>query len=68
MVYFKDMTDEEIDYWIKIGSPFDKAGAYALQSPFCVFLDKIEGNFNTVQGLPTHKLYDILKKYVERNA
>ena len=61
-VYFKDMTDEEILHWIKIGNPYNKAGAYALQSPFCVFLEKVDGNFNTVQGLPTHKLYDILKK------
>ena len=61
-VYFRDMTDEEIKHWIKIGNPYNKAGGYALQSPFCVFLDKVDGNFNTVQGLPTHKLYDILKK------
>lgn len=63
-VFFKDMTDEEILNWIEIGNPYNKAGAYALQSPFCVFVDKVEGNFNTVQGLPTHKLYDILKLYL----
>ena len=62
------MTDEEIDYWISVGNPFNKAGAYALQSPFCTFVEKVEGNFNSVQGLPTQKLYDILKTYVERKA
>lgn len=63
-VFFKDMTDEEILHWIEIGNPYNKAGAYALQSPFCVFVSKVDGNFNTVQGLPTHKLYDIIKQYL----
>lgn len=63
-VFFKDMTDKEILYWIEIGNPYNKAGAYALQSPFCVFVSKVDGNFNTVQGLPTHKLYDIIKQYL----
>ena len=61
-VFFKDMTDKEILHWIEIGNPYEKAGAYELASPFCVFVDKIEGNITTVQGLPTHKLYDILKQ------
>lgn len=60
-VFFKDMTEDEILHWIEIGNPYEKAGAYELASPFCVFVDKIEGNITTVQGLPTHKLYDILK-------
>ncbi len=67
-VFFRDMTDEEIIYWIKVGDPYAKAGGYALESPFCVFADKVEGNFTTVEGLPTHKLYDIIKQYVERKA
>lgn len=62
-VYLKDMTEEEILNWIKIGNPYNKAGGYAIQSPFCVFVNKIEGNYTTIQGLPTHKLYDIIKKY-----
>lgn len=67
-VFFKDMTDEEILYWIKIGNPYIYAGGYALESPFCVFAEKVEGNFTTVEGLPTHKLYDIIKQYIERKA
>ena len=63
-IFLKDMTDEEIMHWIEIGNPYTKAGGYALQSPFCVFVEKIEGNFNTVQGLPTHKLYDMIKNYI----
>lgn len=61
-VFFRDMSDEEILHWIEIGNPYEKAGAYELASPFCVFVDKIEGNITTVQGLPTHKLYDVLKQ------
>ena len=61
-VFFRDMTEEEILHWIEIGNPYEKAGAYELASPFCVFVDKLEGNITTVQGLPTHKLYDILKQ------
>ncbi|MBO5413304.1 MAG: septum formation protein Maf [Clostridia bacterium] len=61
-VFFKNMTEEEILHWIKIGNPYEKAGAYELASPFCVFVDKIEGNITTVQGLPTHKLYEVLKQ------
>lgn len=63
-VFLKDMTQKEILHWIENGNPYNKAGGYAIRSPFCVFLDKIEGNITTVQGLPTHKLYDIIKTYV----
>ena len=60
-VFFRDMTEEEILHWIEIGNPYNKSGSYELASPFCVFVDKIDGNITTVQGLPTHKLYNILK-------
>ena len=63
-VFFKDMTKEEILKWINEGSPYDKAGAYAIQSKFGVFVDKIEGNYFTVVGLPIHKLYEVIKKYI----
>ena len=42
----------------------DKAGAYGIQNEFCVFVEKIEGNYTTAIGLPTHKLYDIIKEYI----
>ena len=63
-VYFKDMTDTEIEKWIKTGKAMDKAGAYAMQEEFGVHIDKIEGNHSTVVGLPIHKVYDILKEYI----
>lgn len=61
-VYMKDMSDEEILHWIEIGNPFDKAGAYAVQSEFGVHIEKIDGNYFTVVGLPIHKLYDVIKE------
>ena len=60
-VYFKEMTDEEIEKWIDEGKPYDKAGGYAAQSEFGVHIKKIDGNFFTIMGLPIHKLYDMLK-------
>lgn len=61
-VYLKDMTYNEIQKWVEEDNPVDKAGAYAIQSKFTVFVEKIVGNYNTIVGLPIHKLYDILKE------
>ena len=63
-VYFKDMSEKEILKWIEEGNQYDKAGGYAIQSKFGVFVDKIEGNYFTVVGLPIHKLYDVIKNYI----
>lgn len=63
-VYFTNITDSEIDKWIDSGEAMDKAGAYAIQGEFGVFVDKIEGNYSTVVGLPIHKVYDIIKNYI----
>ncbi len=62
--YLKDMSDEEIYRWIDTGKAYDKAGAYGINTEFGVYVEKIEGNFNTIVGLPIHKLYDILKQYI----
>ena len=61
-VYFGDMTEKEIEDWVNSGEAMDKAGAYAVQGKFMVFIDKIEGNYQTVMGLPIHKVYEHLKK------
>lgn len=61
-VYFKKMTMKEIEAWIDKDKPYDKAGAYAVQSEFGVHIEKINGNYFTVVGLPIHKLYDMLKQ------
>lgn len=64
-VYLKEISDKEIERWIDTGNAMDKAGAYGIQNEFCVFVEKIEGNYHTVVGLPTHKVYDIIKGYIE---
>ena len=65
-VYLKEMADEEIDKWINTGKAMDKAGAYGIQDEFSVFVNKIEGNYNSVVGLPVHILYDVIKEYLEK--
>lgn len=64
-VFLKDISDREIDRWINTGKAMDKAAAYGIQNEFCVFVEKIEGNYTSAVGLPTHKVYDILKNYID---
>jgi septum formation protein len=63
-VYFTDLTDEEIDYYIRVCQPFDKAGAYGAQDFIgLVGVQRLEGSFYTVMGLPTHRVYEALLPY-----
>jgi len=60
-VSFKQLSDEEIEYYIKKYKPFDKAGAYGIQEWIgFIGIDKIEGSYFNVVGLPVHKLYKTL--------
>lgn len=61
MVSFKNLSEEEIDAYIKTGEPSDKAGAYAIQGKASAFIKGIEGDYFNVVGLPLSELYDILK-------
>ena len=54
-VYFRDLTDDEIAAYIDSGDPFDKAGAYGIQSGAGVFVDHIEGALDTVIGFPVDR-------------
>ena len=49
-VYFREMTDEEIDEYIATGEPMDKAGSYGIQGIGGKFVDKTDGDFDTVVG------------------
>ena len=63
IVSFKEITDEEIKYYIKNYNPLDKAGAYGIQEWIgFVAIEKIEGSYFNVVGLPVHKLYEELMK------
>lgn len=63
-VYISAMNSEEIQEWINTGKAMDKAGAYAIQEEFSKFIEKIDGNYDTIVGLPTYKVYRILKQYL----
>jgi septum formation protein len=63
-VTFADLTDDEIDYYIRVCQPFDKAGAYGAQDFIGLMgVTHLEGSFYTVMGLPTHRVYAALKEY-----
>ena len=57
-VSFKELSDDEINYYIKNYKPFDKAGAYGIQEWIgFIAIDNLEGSYFNVVGLPVHKLY-----------
>ena len=60
-VYIDELSDEEIDEWIKKGKPFDKAGGYAIQEEFGKYIKNIEGDYYSIVGMPLNELYNILK-------
>ena len=63
-VYFKPLSENEIQFYLEKFEPFDKAGAYGIQDWIgYVAIEKIEGSFYNVMGLPTQKLYQELIKF-----
>jgi septum formation protein len=62
MVRFTLLTDEEIQQYIASGEPMDKAGAYAIQGLASKFIERIEGCYFNVVGLPVAKVYRLLKE------
>jgi septum formation protein len=61
-VYVYDMTDEEIDEYIQTKDCFDKAGSYGIQGFFSQYVEKIEGDYFNVVGLPISLLIHEIKK------
>ena len=60
-VYVNSMTDEEIWKYIESDNVMDKAGSYGIQSGFAIHIEKIEGDYFNVVGLPISYIYNILK-------
>ena len=64
-VYFKELSDSEIEYYTDNFKPFDKAGAYGIQEWIgYIGIGKIEGSFFTIMGLPVHLVYNELLNFI----
>lgn len=62
-VTFDEITDDEIEYYIRNYKPFDKAGSYGIQEWLGMAkIKNLNGSFYTIMGLPTHLVYSILKE------
>jgi len=62
-VHIKKLTPAEIDAYVKSGEPLDKAGGYAIQGLGAVIVEKIEGDYYNVIGLPLGALVEALKEF-----
>jgi septum formation protein len=66
-VYFRHLTDEEIDYYIERYKPYDKAGAYGIQEWIgYVAIERIEGSYFNVMGLPVQMLHNELINFINQ--
>lgn len=64
IVYFAELSANEIKFYVNGGSPLDKAGAYGIQDDWgSVFVERIEGDYYNVVGLPLNRLYSELKRF-----
>lgn len=63
-VHVYPMSKEEIREYIATGEPMDKAGAYGIQGAFGVYIRGIEGDYNTIVGLPLARVYQEMKEYI----
>ncbi len=65
VVYFKKLTDKEIEYYVDQYKPFDKAGAYGIQEWIgYAGIGRIEGSYFTIMGLPVHLVYKELLNFI----
>ncbi len=65
-VYFYPISEEELNEYLKTGEPYDKAGSYAIQGIASKFVEKIEGDFDNVVGLPVYAIIDDVKAYLKK--
>lgn len=62
-VFFKKLSQREIDAYVASGEPMDKAGAYAIQGLGSIIIKKIDGDYFNVIGLPLNALTSVLRKF-----
>lgn len=61
-VFFRSLTEHEITGYVATGEPLDKAGAYGIQGQGAVLVEKIDGCYNNVVGLPLTMMYTMFKE------
>lgn len=65
LVWFKELTDSEIDYYVDHFRPFDKAGAYGVQEWIgYIGITRLEGSYFNVVGFPVHRVYEALLRFL----
>ena len=66
-VFVNPMSDEEIREYAATGEPLDKAGAYGIQGQFAAYIERIDGDYYNVVGLPVSYVYRQLKEIAEKD-
>ena len=64
LVEFKELSEEEIDYYLEMYKPYDKAGAYGIQEWLgYIAVERLEGSYFNVMGFPVHKFYKEIRDF-----
>jgi septum formation protein len=66
-VHFADMGEDDIEWYVSTGEPMDKAGAYGLQGIGAAFVDRIDGSYTNVIGLPLSEVFQDIRPYIMLN-
>ena len=61
-VYFSAMDEDDIDFYVKNEQVYDKAGAYAIQGIASAFIEKIDGDYFNVVGLPVRRMFRLMEE------
>ena len=64
-IHFRELSQQEIEAYVRTGEPMDKAGAYGIQGGAALFADKMHGDYYNVMGLPVCALYMMLRNIME---
>jgi septum formation protein len=63
LVHFSQLSEEDLAWYVASGEPFDKAGAYGIQGRASRFVDRIEGSYSNVVGLPVSLVVRLLREF-----
>ena len=65
-IFCKDYSDEDINEYLSMEEPYDKAGSYAIQGYFGRYIDHIDGDYENVVGLPYYRIEPYIRNYLEK--